>query len=269
MKKHRGYKKRSAFTLIELLVVIAIIALLLSVLLPSLKKAKELAKRSVCLSGLRSLVLCWTSYASDNDGWMVSGVTDSELWSGSTPWVDHANLGGWPDSYTDINDQEKAILRGALWPYAGGNWKCYRCPARKKNNVRTYSIVDAMNGITVVPGTYPNYVEDKLPIRHSIASSRIVFIDEGFATPDTWTIYFEEPRWWDVVPLRHGNGTSLGFADAHAEYWNWEDERTIEFGEEGQEDINAHMWREINFDNYDLMRLQEGIWGTLGYNSGS
>jgi prepilin-type N-terminal cleavage/methylation domain-containing protein/prepilin-type processing-associated H-X9-DG protein len=265
MNRLRNHKRETGFTLIELLVVIAIIAILLSVLLPGLRKAKEHAKRLVCLSGLRQLTLCWTSYANDNEGCMVSGVTDSKVWPGSTPWVDHANLGGWPDSYIDIQDQKKAITRGALWPYASGNFKCYRCPAAKENNVRTYSIVDAMNGITVVPGTNPNYVEKKLPLRHGIASGRIVFIDEGFASPDTWTIYFEEPRWWDVVPLRHGNGTSLGFADAHAEYWRWNDERTIEFGLEGQEDIGAHMWRKINFDNEDLARLQKGIWGTLGY----
>jgi prepilin-type N-terminal cleavage/methylation domain-containing protein/prepilin-type processing-associated H-X9-DG protein len=59
--------KRNAFTLIELLVVIAIIALLVSILMPSLQKAKELAKTVVCSSNLRSMTLAVNLYAEDYD----------------------------------------------------------------------------------------------------------------------------------------------------------------------------------------------------------
>jgi len=58
---------RKAFTLIELLVVIAIIALLLSILMPSLKQAKELAARTLCSSQVRSLTLAVNMYASENN----------------------------------------------------------------------------------------------------------------------------------------------------------------------------------------------------------
>ncbi|MFO0973352.1 MAG: prepilin-type N-terminal cleavage/methylation domain-containing protein [Phycisphaerae bacterium] len=59
--------RRWAFTLIELLVVVAIIALLISILLPSLSRARELSKRTVCLSNIRSLGQGMYIYAQDGD----------------------------------------------------------------------------------------------------------------------------------------------------------------------------------------------------------
>lgn len=60
--------KKRGFTLIELLVVIAIISLLVSILLPSLNKAKELAKVTVCSANLRAIGTSHTLYADDFDG---------------------------------------------------------------------------------------------------------------------------------------------------------------------------------------------------------
>ena len=64
-------KKRRAFTLIELLVVIAIIALLLSVLLPALRIAKEQGKRLVCKSMFKSIGLANQIYANECNEWFV------------------------------------------------------------------------------------------------------------------------------------------------------------------------------------------------------
>ena len=67
-------RKGHAFTLIELLVVIAIIALLVSILLPSLTMAKELARRVVCATNLRSLGLTYQLYAEENSRALPSRV---------------------------------------------------------------------------------------------------------------------------------------------------------------------------------------------------
>lgn len=60
--------KRIGFTLIELLVVIAIIAMLLSVILPSLKKSKEAAHAISCRSNLRQMAIAFNTYSIENDG---------------------------------------------------------------------------------------------------------------------------------------------------------------------------------------------------------
>ena len=59
---------RKAFTLIELLVVIAIIALLVSLLVPSLKVAKRMAEQALCMSNQRQIAIALNYYATDDDG---------------------------------------------------------------------------------------------------------------------------------------------------------------------------------------------------------
>jgi len=77
-------QKKPGFTLIELLVVISIIALLLSILMPSLQKVKEQAKAVVCSANVKQLTLGMLMYAEDNDGkgpyygaWIVS---EDQFW---------------------------------------------------------------------------------------------------------------------------------------------------------------------------------------------
>ena len=78
----------------------------------------------------------------------------------------------------------------------------------------------------------------------------------------SWTIYYNQESWWDDVPIRHGAGTNFSFADGHAEYWKWEDPRTLRYGRKEGDYLSL----KAAGNNPDIRRVQQAAWGDLGYN---
>jgi prepilin-type N-terminal cleavage/methylation domain-containing protein/prepilin-type processing-associated H-X9-DG protein len=251
---------RLGFTLIELLVVIAIVAILMAMLMPALQRAREQGKRAVCLNNTKTLVLGWLMYAEANDG-RIPRANVSE---------DPAVIDGWirkPPGTLPVeapqDEQLEALRAGVLFSYVP-DVKAYRCPVAVRGEMRTYSIVHAMNGVDLGQGA---------PVCRSIINlkhpgTRIVFIDDyGQDYDAAWAVHYAECRWWNPIPMRHGKGTVVSYADGHSEFRSWTDPRTIEWAQLSWPDAEAQRGGSLTTqpDNEDLESIQKACWGRLGY----
>lgn len=243
-------RRQGGFTLIELLVVIAIVTLLLSVLMPALKKAKELGKRAVCLNHARQLTISWKMYADDYDGWLPQAQVGNKL---STEY-------GWvaPAASNSPEDQIVSIEDGVLFPYTA-TINVYHCPTSAKDEPRSYSIVSSMNsrGKTPTRGNVYQKIED-IPL----ASDMFVFVCGGKINrkDNAFHVKYGAAKWGDdLPPLQHSNGTVFSYADGHSETLAWQEKVTIEIGK-GKKSANS-----LLKGSMDLQRVQRGLWGTLGY----
>ena len=163
---------KKGFTLIELLVVIAIIALLLSIILPSLSKVKDVAAMKLCGNNARQIMMASMAYAVDNNDEVPRATTDyrnegpdsesNDSWS-CLPVLDPSRS---PAKISDFVDRARfnagavtatleqrlaGIRHGTLFPYLE-NTEVYHCPKDDRQRkygqgFRTYSLSQmAFNG---------------------------------------------------------------------------------------------------------------------------
>jgi prepilin-type N-terminal cleavage/methylation domain-containing protein len=135
MMLHR--RPSAGFTLVEMLVVVAIIALLIAVLLPSMQRAKFVAKIASCASNQRQLVIGLTTYTLDNHGWYPKNGSYSRK-----PWAytHHKNIPSLIKPYLggeDISDSRWAI-EAPVMVCPGSRFESRRNPDPRGHEVISY-----------------------------------------------------------------------------------------------------------------------------------
>ncbi|MCI0540597.1 MAG: type II secretion system GspH family protein [Verrucomicrobiales bacterium] len=210
-KAASGPDVRRAFTLIELLVVIAIIALLASMLLPVVSKAKAKGQQTFCLNNMKQLSLATHLYTDDSEEWF--------------PPIQARAPQGYESSW-----------RHYLWSYVGQNPRLYDCPAEKQEvyaNARTptgktpnYEVlgqfapgeIDIPSGIGAVdvhwvaggappPFGRPAGYENNLCRWGKVESpTQLILFGDGHS--DVFGVWPQD-RWW--IWKEVGNANSAGF----------------------------------------------------------
>jgi prepilin-type N-terminal cleavage/methylation domain-containing protein/prepilin-type processing-associated H-X9-DG protein len=237
----RGFDPaRKAFTLVELLVVIGIIAILASLALPPLARAKARGQSSYCLNNLRQFGLALHLYAGDHEDTLPYNMgaqgTRQTVASGQfLNWVN--NVMSWE---LDADNTNTVLLAaGGLGPYFSGVTSVYRCPT---DNALSAAQIQAgwtarvrsvsMNAMLGNAGEFlaggvntnnPNYRQFFRLAEVPQPEQIFAFVEEH---PDSINdgyfinrFYYDE--WIDLPASHHNRGANFAFADGHSEFRGW------------------------------------------------
>ena len=246
----------SGFTLIELLVVVAVIAILASILLPTLERSKARAQGVFCVNNTKQLAAAWVLYADDHNQRLAcnfglpSAIAARPAVPSSNPinwgmnWVQ--GIMNWSAGSGSDNTNTSQLLTSGLGPYHDAP-ALYHCPsdyalssdqraAGWDHRVRSYSmnamVGDAgditQSGVNINNPTYVQFFRlSAIPAPSQI----FVFLDEH---PDSINDgYFLEKaeaapqQWYDLPASYHDGAASFSFADGHAESHRWRYQSTI------------------------------------------
>ncbi len=231
---------RDAFTLIELLVVIAIIAILASLLLPALSKAKQKGQAVACINNLKQLQLCWQMYVDDNYDVMPPSNT---IFTGATSHRDIEPSWAVGDAVRDTTTTN--LQRGVLFPY-NKTVGIYRCPGDKSTvenhpallRTRTYELSCQLN--SKVDGKIPPWYAAPGWMKHKMSelvtpppTGVFTFIDPNPVGADgaQFIVMLQAAgfadQWAERPGEQHSRGANLAFADGHAEPHRWRWSRKI------------------------------------------
>ncbi len=183
------------FTLIELLIVIAIIAILASILLPALNKARARSRTIACNARMKQIGQVFHFYSNDN-----------------TDWIQNNPMG--VAAYTDASDRHWANTTAPRWYWSyfdqgGKNIKVFRaCPQVDESGIYNYG--------------YNSYLSKKLS-QIRLPSERVVAIELSASSKNYWTYDPYNRAHITKIAQRHALGTNLLYVDGHVKWgaYSW------------------------------------------------
>jgi prepilin-type processing-associated H-X9-DG protein/prepilin-type N-terminal cleavage/methylation domain-containing protein len=193
------------FTLVELLVVIAIISVLVAILLPALKKAREAAVNLQCAAQMRQIGLAYYNYAAENGGWLPSVQEFNPL---DTPYASPAGSEE-PDArfyVTYLGGMKPATITRITVPAL----RVYRCPIGP-------TVSDPSKPWAVDhKGSYSQHTNSGWPVNRARLttfrrSATTAFLVESATVPDG--SFWDQTHKW--LTTRHNQGGNILFVDGH------------------------------------------------------
>ncbi|MFG0249198.1 MAG: prepilin-type N-terminal cleavage/methylation domain-containing protein [Phycisphaeraceae bacterium JB051] len=198
----KQYESRMGFTLIELLVVISIIALLIAILLPALRSARAVAKRTVCMSNERQFGVSLTVYTDGYNGWMPHSkigslyTYDGKWWSNFLVQSGAIDLGpnGW--SWKD-----GGMVSSGIW----------RCPDEENRTYGGYAYPVSSGN----PGIHGSGLNKSFRLQESLRASEVIMLVDQ--EQDTTLSYC--PVGFGATPslfMQHDESSNVLYRDGHA-----------------------------------------------------